>query len=167
MPRRPKVKRPLTIADLPAASTNRWVIRRKAEVIAAVHDGLVSLEEVCRRYTLTVEEFLSWQSLIDRYGTTCESASNSDPQRHQRKSLTRNLFRGKRWGPPWTPIGFPENRKFRNCAKYLDHERGGVKVRRRFTPNHPAIRFTRGSNFVASLVRNCYGLPDSRLPGRI
>jgi len=70
MPRRPKVKRPLTIADLPAASTNRWVIRRKAEVIAAVHGGLVSLEEVCRRYTLTVEEFLSWQSLIDRHSTT-------------------------------------------------------------------------------------------------
>ena len=70
MPRRPKVKRPLTIADLPAPSTNRWVIRRKAEVIAAVHVGLVSLEEVCRRYTLTVEEFLSWQSLIDRHGTT-------------------------------------------------------------------------------------------------
>ena len=68
MPRRPKVKRPLTIADLPAPSTNRWVIRRKAEVIAAVHGGLVSLEEVCRRYTLTVEEFLSWQSLIDRDG---------------------------------------------------------------------------------------------------
>ena len=70
MPRRPKVKRPLTIADLPAPSTNRWVIRRKAEVIAAVYGGLVSLEEVCRRYTLTVEEFLSWQSLIDRQGTT-------------------------------------------------------------------------------------------------
>ena len=70
MPHRPKVKRPLTIADLPAPSTNRWVIRRKAEVIAAVHVGLVSLEEVCRRYTLSVEEFLSWQSLIDRHGTT-------------------------------------------------------------------------------------------------
>ena len=70
MPRRPKVKRPLTIADLPAPSTNRWVIRRKAEVIAAVYGGLASLEEVCRRYTLTVEDFLSWQSLIDRHGTT-------------------------------------------------------------------------------------------------
>ena len=70
MPRRPKVKRPLTIADLPAPSTDRWVIRRKAKVLAAVHGGLVSLEEVCRRYTLTVEEFLSWQSFIDRHGTT-------------------------------------------------------------------------------------------------
>jgi hypothetical protein len=58
----------LTIADLPAPGTTRWVARRKAEVVVAVHGGLVSLEEVCRRYTLTVEEFLSWQSLIDRHG---------------------------------------------------------------------------------------------------
>jgi hypothetical protein len=68
MPHRPKVKRALTIADLPAPSTDRWVIRRKAEVLAAVHGGLVSLEDVCRRYMLTVEEFLSWQYSIDRHG---------------------------------------------------------------------------------------------------
>ena len=68
MPRQPKVKRPLTTADLPAPSTDRWVIRRKAEVLAAVHGGLVSLEDVCTRYMLTVEEFLSWQYSIDRHG---------------------------------------------------------------------------------------------------
>jgi len=33
-----------------------------------VHGGLVSLEDVCRRYMLTVEEFLSWQYSIDRHG---------------------------------------------------------------------------------------------------
>lgn len=59
---------PLTIADLPAPSTKRWVIRRKAEVVAAVRGGLLSLEEACTRYTLTVEEFLSWQRSIDRHG---------------------------------------------------------------------------------------------------
>ena len=32
------------------------------------------------------------------------------------------------------------------------------------TPKTPAIRFTRGSNFVASLVHNCYGLPDCSPP---
>jgi len=26
------------------------------------------------------------------------------------------------------------------------------------TPNDPAIRFTRGTDFVATMVRNCYGL---------
>jgi hypothetical protein len=46
----------------------RWVIRRKAEVVAGVRAGLLSLEEACQRYTLSVEEFLSWQRLIDRHG---------------------------------------------------------------------------------------------------
>ncbi len=59
---------PLTIADLPPPSTKRWVIRRKAEVVAAVRGGLLSLEEACARYTLTVDEFLSWQVSIDQYG---------------------------------------------------------------------------------------------------
>jgi len=59
---------PLTMADLPAPGTKRWVIRRKAEVIAAVRGGLLSLEEACSRYMLTVDEFLSWQSSIDQHG---------------------------------------------------------------------------------------------------
>jgi Protein of unknown function (DUF1153) len=59
---------PLTIADLPPKDTKRWVIRRKAEVVAAVRGGLLSLEEACERYKLTVDEFLSWQRSIDRHG---------------------------------------------------------------------------------------------------
>jgi hypothetical protein len=59
---------PLTVADLPPDDTKRWVIRRKAEVVAAVRGGLLSLEEACSRYTLTVEEFLAWQRTIDRHG---------------------------------------------------------------------------------------------------
>ena len=59
---------PLTVADLPPKNTRRWVIRRKAEVVAAVRGGLLSLEEACDRYTLTVDEFLSWQRSIDKHG---------------------------------------------------------------------------------------------------
>src|SRR4029078_13688214 len=62
---------PLTIADLPAQGTRRWVIRRKAEVVAAVRGGLLSLEEACPGYTLTVEELLAWQYSIDRHGRAC------------------------------------------------------------------------------------------------
>src|SRR5437763_17113140 len=58
---------PLTLADLPPPSTRRWVIRRKAEVVAAVRGGLLSLDDACKRYTLTVEEFLAWQHAIDRF----------------------------------------------------------------------------------------------------
>jgi Protein of unknown function (DUF1153) len=59
---------PLTIADLPPPNTVRWVMRRKALVIAAVRGGLLSLEEACGRYMLTADEFLSWQSCIDQHG---------------------------------------------------------------------------------------------------
>jgi len=59
---------PLTLGDLPPASTQRWVIRRKAEVVAAVRGGLLTLDEACERYSLTNEEFLNWQQSIDRYG---------------------------------------------------------------------------------------------------
>ena len=62
------IGRPMTLSDLPPINTKRWVIRRKAEVVAAVRGGLLSLEEACSRYTLTVEEFLSWQASIDQHG---------------------------------------------------------------------------------------------------
>ncbi len=72
---RPRVKyvigpdgSPLTVADLPPPSTKRWVIRRKAEVVAAVRGGLLSLEEACNRYALSVDEFLNWQASIDEHG---------------------------------------------------------------------------------------------------
>ena len=54
--------------DLPPPETKRWVARRKALVVAAVREGALSLDDACRRYTLTVEEFLAWQSSIERHG---------------------------------------------------------------------------------------------------
>lgn len=58
----------ITLNDLPPPNTKRWVIRRKAEVVAAVRGGLLSLHDACDRYSLTVEEFLAWQSSLDRHG---------------------------------------------------------------------------------------------------
>ncbi|CAK0769938.1 hypothetical protein WCLP8_4440002 [uncultured Gammaproteobacteria bacterium] len=58
----------LGTATLPPPDTKRWVMRRKAEVVAGVRTGVISLEEACRRYTLSVEEFLSWQRLIESHG---------------------------------------------------------------------------------------------------
>ena len=57
-----------SLDSLPPPDTKRWVIRRKAEVVAAVRAGLLSLEEACRRYTLSIEEFLSWQRLVESHG---------------------------------------------------------------------------------------------------
>ncbi len=58
----------ISVANLPPPDTKRWVIRRKAEVVAAVRGGLISLDEACQRYTLSVEEFLSWQRAIESFG---------------------------------------------------------------------------------------------------
>ncbi len=58
----------MTLDDLPPSTLKRWITRRKAEVVTAVRAGLLSLEEACERYHLSVEEFLSWQSMIDSHG---------------------------------------------------------------------------------------------------
>jgi hypothetical protein len=58
----------LYLADLPAASTRRWVARRKAAVVAAVRGGLLSLDDACRRYALSREEFSAWERALDRFG---------------------------------------------------------------------------------------------------
>jgi hypothetical protein len=68
--------RTLTLADLPRPDTARWVTRRKAEVVAAVQGGLISLEDACGRYRLSVEEFLSWQHAIARHGLDGLRATN-------------------------------------------------------------------------------------------
>src|SRR4029079_9036568 len=59
---------PLTLDSLPPADTDRWVVRRKAEVVAAVAGGLLSVDEACQRYTLSLEEFTSWQRAVERSG---------------------------------------------------------------------------------------------------
>ena len=59
---------PSSTTDLPPPDTKRWVTRRKAVIVNAVRTGVISLEEVCRRYELSVEEFLAWERAIDTHG---------------------------------------------------------------------------------------------------
>jgi hypothetical protein len=68
MPKEPLVVMPVALTELPPPSTTRWVARRKAAVVAAVHDGVLTREEACRRYRISMEEFASWQRLADRHG---------------------------------------------------------------------------------------------------
>jgi len=56
------------ILELPPTDTNRWGPRRKAIVVAAVRLGVLSLQDACQRYQLSVEEFLAWQRALDRHG---------------------------------------------------------------------------------------------------
>ncbi len=59
---------PKSVNDLPSPDTKRWVIRRKAEVVAGVRAGLITIEEACERYSLSTEELHCWQRLIDTHG---------------------------------------------------------------------------------------------------
>jgi len=55
-------------ADLPPASTRRWVVSRKAAVVRAVDAGLIDMAEACEIYSLTEEELLSWQIKVRAHG---------------------------------------------------------------------------------------------------
>lgn len=59
---------PMTLASLPPLDTKRWVAHRKAELVAAVHGGLLTSGEVCERYNIELEEFVSWQRGVERLG---------------------------------------------------------------------------------------------------
>lgn len=60
--------KPITLESLPPPDTRRWVVRRKAEVIAAIRGGLLTAAEACARYRLSPEELGLWQESIDRAG---------------------------------------------------------------------------------------------------
>jgi len=55
---------------LPPPNTKRWTMQRKAAVVEAVHSGMITIEETCRRYSLSIEEFLSWHNTIQRHGVS-------------------------------------------------------------------------------------------------
>ncbi|MAT34013.1 MAG: hypothetical protein CMK06_02530 [Ponticaulis sp.] len=61
--------RPITLQDLPDPGISRWVTRRKAEVVAAVRGGLLTLKDACQKYNLSEEEFGCWERLYDRHGS--------------------------------------------------------------------------------------------------
>ncbi|MEM7056873.1 MAG: DUF1153 domain-containing protein [Pseudomonadota bacterium] len=58
----------MTVADLPAPNTRRWVPRRKARVVAAVEGGLLTEEEAFERYDITAEEYDCWKAAMSRFG---------------------------------------------------------------------------------------------------
>ena len=71
--------------ELPEPRTKRWVPRRKAQVVAAVQGGVLSLDEACSRYALTVEEFLTWQRAVDKYGLAGLRATHAQDYRASKR----------------------------------------------------------------------------------
>ena len=79
--------------DLPPPNTKRWVVRRKAAVVAAVRVGRITMQEALRRYQLTEEEFLSWQRTFEAHGLPGLRATRvqqyREPHRQRRHRLRR------------------------------------------------------------------------------
>jgi transposase-like protein len=73
------------MGDLPPPNTKRWVVRRKAAVVAAVRSGQITMEEALRRYQLTEEEFLSWQRALESHGLAGLRATRVQQYRQPRR----------------------------------------------------------------------------------
>ena len=56
----------MTRDSLPCPRTTRWVARRKAEVVSAVASGIVTVNEVCAMYRMSIDEFASWARAFDK-----------------------------------------------------------------------------------------------------
>lgn len=66
----------LSRADLPEASTRRWVASRKACVVAAVEHGLITSSEAQELYQLSVEELNSWRAAVADHGVKALRATS-------------------------------------------------------------------------------------------
>ena len=117
---------------LPAPDTKRWVARRKAVIVEAVRGGAIDLDEVCRRYNLSVEEFLGWERAIERHGvpglrvTRLQIYRDTDagaPKTRQRSRPESRLGNGEKHGEANSPGRGEEDGPGRGEANGLDHRR--------------------------------------------
>jgi len=72
LPKTPHIRHPLnneilTVADLPKNGI-RWTPARKAILVLAVREGLISQEKALADYSLTAEEYEQFGSLFDVHG---------------------------------------------------------------------------------------------------
>ena len=90
---------PVTFESLPPPDTERWVARRKAQVVAAVQAGLLTLDEALARYRLSLEEYAGWQRGLYRHGlrglqiTHLQLCKLAD----RRKGGRRGAVKSRRW----------------------------------------------------------------------
>ena len=60
----------ITSNDLPPPNTTRWTANKKAIMVRAVVNDLVTLDEVLERYSMTEREFKFWVEGLAKYGKT-------------------------------------------------------------------------------------------------
>ena len=83
------------MSDLPPPNTRRWVSRRKAAVVAAVSSGMIAIEEACRRYHMSEEEFFAWRRAFENFGIRGVRAGRIQQQRSPRLSRAADPSPGR------------------------------------------------------------------------
>src|SRR3954452_22071669 len=78
--------------NLPSPRPKRWVAGRKAEVLAAVDCGLLSIVEACDRYGISLDEFLSWKRAVGRAGLRGLSVKQVQDHRPRRVERSRKCW---------------------------------------------------------------------------
>ena len=110
------VRRPdgtlLTPGSLPPANLKRWVMRHKADVVMAVGGGIITMEAACARYRLTREEFLSWKTAFEHFGTRGLSTSGV---RHMQEMRRADKFLQKKLA---APAGDQQSRALKQQERY-------------------------------------------------
>ena len=76
---------PLSIDTLPPTDIIRWVPRRKAQVVCAIREGLISRNDACDRYGISDAELLSWERLLESHGPRALRVTS---RRRVRKEVT-------------------------------------------------------------------------------
>lgn len=75
--------------NLPKAGAQRWVVRRKAEVLEAIGAGHLSMEDACARYALTTDELIAWKVAYQRHGLNGLRAMKTQAYRRQQNQSGR------------------------------------------------------------------------------
>jgi hypothetical protein len=76
------LKLPSAEMTLPSPDTIRWVVSRKAIVLAAIDTGRLSIHEACMMYRLSVEEIASWSRMVELHGSN--GLKNSSLGKHRK-----------------------------------------------------------------------------------
>src|SRR3954447_26008937 len=82
----------LTANNLPSPRLKRWVAGRKAEVLTAVDCRLLSVDEACARYGISLDEFLYWKSAVGRAGVRGLSVKRVQDHRPRRVERPRKCW---------------------------------------------------------------------------
>jgi hypothetical protein len=72
---------------LPTPGTKNWGVRMKTSVVIGIRNGVITPEEACIRYMLSIEELAEWEAGLNEYGTRHRFEREPDLWRAGRQRL--------------------------------------------------------------------------------